>query len=413
MRRDGGKIDAVRSPASSDGLAAATIAAVAGSAEPRRYREPTNLDVLALHEAFADIVAIFQRFSYAEVVAHQIAKTRGNLETYNLLAQLAQQVGRAIGKRGALRDALGGIDKKTGQWKPKEANATLIQRTQDTHDRGAILVAAVFDAFVAIYQSRIADLLRIATGGTGVLPDGEIQPDLVGRLASEASDTAEHVLRMCIRAMDYCPPVDVTFGDYLRVLITADHDLYVDDPRHYRVAFIESFRRWGIYPKGMKALSEETLLWPQLRELLPRKGTLPLEACELRAPERVRPLEASMEPVADAPPTFGLLAPGVPRVMHTEIAISDGSLRRGVKPLVISMDWDLRTNRQDVWKVMKNIARVFHIWLTKGGGQQYAALFGLVLEPSRGHPTSAWLLRPRETEGCGRVTDTFQGRRDS
>ena len=78
------------------------------------------------------------------------------------------------------------------------------------HSRGAILVGAVFDAFIAIYNSRIADLLRIYTGGTGVLPSGAIHPDLVNRLADEAAKSASHVLNMCIRAVDYLPPVDVT-----------------------------------------------------------------------------------------------------------------------------------------------------------------------------------------------------------
>ena len=34
---------------------------------------------------------------------------------------------------------------------------------------------------------------------------------------------------MCLRAFEYLPPVDVTFGDYLRALVTADRDLYRED----------------------------------------------------------------------------------------------------------------------------------------------------------------------------------------
>ncbi len=30
------------------------------------------------------------------------------------------------------------------------------------------------------------------------------------------------MLNTCIRALDYCPPVDITFGDYLRAIITAE-----------------------------------------------------------------------------------------------------------------------------------------------------------------------------------------------
>jgi hypothetical protein len=66
---------------------------------------------------------------------------------------------------------------------------------------------------------------------------------------------------MCIRALDYCPPVDITFGDYLRALITADRDVVVDDTRRYRLAFIDAFRQHGIFPRNLRSLSEESLTW--------------------------------------------------------------------------------------------------------------------------------------------------------
>jgi hypothetical protein len=227
----------------------------------RRFIEPTNVDVWALHEGFSDIVALFQHFSYPEVLYDQIAKTRGELDKQNLLGQLAYQFGQAIGRYGALRSAIGRVDPETQEWIPEKPDPTKILNTTEPHERGAILVAAVFDAFLIIYKRRIADLLRIATGGSGLLPPGEIHPDLVKRLAAEASKTARHILNMCIRAMDYCPPVDVDFGDYLRALITADADLVKDDPYHYRLAVIEAFRRRGIYPSGINNLTEENLLW--------------------------------------------------------------------------------------------------------------------------------------------------------
>lgn len=225
------------------------------------FLEPTNADVLAFHEAFADIVALFQHFSFPEVLEHQIARTRGDLSSENLLSQLATQFGLARGTHGALRDAIGRIDKDTGTWVPHPVDPTELDRTHEVHGRGAILVAAVFDAFLSIYRARSRDLLRIATGGTGVLPQGELNHDLVGRLAQEAAKSATHVLNMCIRALDYCPPVDLTFGEYLRALITADLDLVAVDEHNYRVAFIEAFRRRGIYPNDVRTLSEQSLRW--------------------------------------------------------------------------------------------------------------------------------------------------------
>ena len=133
------------------------------------------------------------------------------------------------------------------------------QTILEPHARGSILVAAVFEAFISIYKNRVADLLRIATGGSGILPEGEIHPDLVDRLADEAAKSAQHILNMCIRALDYCPPVDITFGDYLRGIITADFDILYEDSHYYRLAFIDAFRRRGIYPVGIRTLSEDSL----------------------------------------------------------------------------------------------------------------------------------------------------------
>jgi hypothetical protein len=231
------------------------------------YNEPSNPDVLAFHEAFADIVALFQHFTFPEVLKHQIAKTRGDLASQNLLGQLAQEFGSAIGSYGSLRDAIGVIDPETKKWKLKDPDPSDYESTQEPHQRGSILVAAVFEAFLSIYKNQVADLLRIATNGTGVLQEGELHPDLVNRLAEEAAACSQRILGMCIRALDYCPPVDITFGEYLRGIITADLDTMGDERHTYRLAFIDGFRRRGIYPKGIKALSVDSLAYPFVPKL--------------------------------------------------------------------------------------------------------------------------------------------------
>jgi hypothetical protein len=227
----------------------------------RRFVEPSNPDVLALHEAFADVVALFQHFTFPDVLRQQIAQTRGDLAGQNLLGQLARQFGEAIGRGGALRDALGDVDPATGVWAPRKPDPAAYANAVEPHERGAILVAAVFDAFLSIYKSRVADLLRIATGGSGVLPAGELHPDLVNRLAREAAKSAGHVLTMCVRALDYCPPVDVTFGEYLRALVTTDAEAVRYDDRGYRAAMVEAFRRRGLYPPEVQSLAADGLRW--------------------------------------------------------------------------------------------------------------------------------------------------------
>ena len=228
----------------------------------RRFNEATNPDVLAFHEAFADIVALMQHFTIPELLESEISRTRGDIETESTLGMLAVQFGQASGGRGALRNAIGRIE--NGVWVRNQPDPAELRTRLTPHGRGAILVAAVFDAFIAIYKMRTADLFRIYTGGTGVLQSGAIHPDMVARLAGEATKAADHVLDMCIRALDYLPPIDVTFFEYLRALITADFDL-VADGHEYRVAFVEAFRRRGIYPQSVdetpRTLSVDTLRW--------------------------------------------------------------------------------------------------------------------------------------------------------
>ena len=239
------------------------------------FMEPTSADSLAFHEAFADIVALFQHFLFKEPLQEMIRLTGGQifrdvvapenrpgksgplfqaeLTTDNPLVALAVQFGEAMGMRKALRSALG-----------TPPNSKELEKYFEPHKRGSILVAAVFDAFFSIYVRRTSDLMRIARaggmGGSGGLSD-DLHPDLVNRLAETATKTATHFLNICIRALDYCPPVDILFGDFLRAMITSDHDLFPDDRYGYRAALIDAFRSRGIVPENVSSYSEESLIW--------------------------------------------------------------------------------------------------------------------------------------------------------
>jgi hypothetical protein len=102
-----------------------------------------NREALAFHEAFADIVALLQHFSFAEVLEHQIAHTRGDLTSENLLGQLATQFGHARGMRGALRDAIGYYDKDKKKWVKREPDPYAVISTDEVHALGAMVVSPV------------------------------------------------------------------------------------------------------------------------------------------------------------------------------------------------------------------------------------------------------------------------------
>lgn len=238
----------------------------------RHFIEPSSLDTLAFHEAFADLVAIFQHFSYKEVVLTAIRKWRGSLEQAELLTNLAQQFGHTEAG-AAVRSA---IDVKSDTETPAFYDPSL-----EPHKLGSILVSAVFEAFITVFKRKTARYIRLATQGTGVLPkEGELPAELQNILAEKASRLASQFLSICIRAVDYCPPVDVRFGDYLRALITADYNLVPDDPWAYREALIDAFRRRRLHPREVTSYSEEDLLWRPTQKPLP--CIAPLSFAELK-----------------------------------------------------------------------------------------------------------------------------------
>lgn len=219
---------------------------------------PTNPDVFAFHEAFADLIAIFQRFTYDDVVRAGIRASRGDVANA-LFTDLASQFGHALGLGKALRTAVPGQEQQYGN-------------SDEPHERGQVLVAAVFEAFATVFKRKSSLALRLATNGTGELPPGQLPELLVTELSNTARALAAQFLSICIRAVDYCPPVDLTFGEYLRAIITADVDLVPDDPWCYREALIGAFQRRGIYPSGERTLSERTLRW--------RPPEAPIPPCE-------------------------------------------------------------------------------------------------------------------------------------
>jgi hypothetical protein len=261
----------------------------------------TNPDVLAFHEAFADIVALLSRFQMKEIVASQIASTRGVLSSANILGQLGREFGIATGRFQSLRAYLGRymeefervtrrdpisryatdeeIEKAVQEaqesrtyhrktvWEKTVPDPRKLGEAEDAHARGAILVAAIYGALVSIYETRAVRLLRLAGATDGSGRASDLSPELIDLLAEQLTRSAMQVLHMCIRAIDYLPPTDITFGEYLRAILTADFDLVPEDRLHYRVAFIESFRNWGIKLEDVRSSSEDSLLWQKLNPL--------------------------------------------------------------------------------------------------------------------------------------------------
>jgi hypothetical protein len=225
---------------------------------------PTSPDVDGFHEGFSDLVALFQRFTYRDLVKKGIAEAKGEV-TSRLLVDLARQFGAATtdGKT-PMRTAFltpGSLDEEV----PK---AQRYRPGLEAHDMGAVLMRAVFDAYRYIFDEKTKQLRSLAAEGAR-LPEA-----LIDLLAGEAVRLAGQFLTLLIRAVDYCPPVDLRLGEYLRAIVTADFDLVPDDPWGYREAIVRGFRRHGVQVDDVIDLTESALLWrgPERRLRVPNMG---------------------------------------------------------------------------------------------------------------------------------------------
>ena len=231
------------------------------------FSVPTNPDVPAFHEGFADLVALFLHFSYPGVVEQAIRDSRGAVARGSLLSDLAREFGYAGSKgghRAALRSAIDvdGIVAFDSDVPPGDGPPLLCYDPElEPHRLGSVLVSAVFEAFVTVVRRKGDRLFRIANLDARNVGQLQLSDEMVRALAQEAADVAGRFLDICIRAIDYCPPVDMELGEYLRALVTADSDLVADDKWGYREALMRSFRRRQIFPHHVEFMTEDAVRW--------------------------------------------------------------------------------------------------------------------------------------------------------
>jgi hypothetical protein len=225
-----------------------------------RFTDPSSPDQAGFHEGFADVVALLSVYSLRDIVGtllkgdYASKKTRKTSPLISpnklkvealkesVLLGLADQMGAEMfGIRGGRADAL----RRSVNLKPmKRGEYEALEEFQEPHRRGEILVAAILNAFLRVWRARID---KLEHGREGADLDLEM-------VVEQGADAADQLLTMAIRALDYSPPTDIQFSDYLSALLTADKELVPDDSKyHYRELLRESFAQYGIYPASVNS----------------------------------------------------------------------------------------------------------------------------------------------------------------
>ena len=221
-----------------------------------RYTDASSPQQAGFHEGFADIVALLSILASPAIIekvvdlglprakADQISRASVSVEALKKsgLFGLAQQMGAELaGVHGhALRRSV---------CLPPDKNYLTGGDCDEAHSCGEVLVAAVLNAFVTIWVKRLAEL------------GDELKLDRT-RAAQEGAELADHLLNVCIRAIDYCPPTDIEFGDFASALLTVDAELNPDDSKYeLRANLLAAFESYGIQPTSQGLPGRQTGSW--------------------------------------------------------------------------------------------------------------------------------------------------------
>jgi len=211
-----------------------------------RYLEQAHPDQAGFHEGFADVIALLSAMTVPDLMQQVLLALdaehfagdrlikRSSLAVDTLgelvLLRLAEQFGEELsGVRGRpLRRSLELFSKDIDIHDPE---------FQEAHRRGELLVAAMLQMFLSAWLERLAN------------SGDRLGPVNVGQAAEEANELAELMLDLAIKALDYAPPIDLQFGDFLSALLTSDQEIRPDDSKYnLRAQALKWFRRLGIVP---------------------------------------------------------------------------------------------------------------------------------------------------------------------
>ena len=216
-----------------------------------KFMAPSSPDQAALHEAFADIVALLSVFSLPEVVANLIKQgiedddaPAGFIHKSVLSSERLKKtalLGLAEDMRADASEARVNALRRSVEIEP---DRNILRRLEfgEEHRRGEVLVAGVMRAFLSTWVDRIKSL-----------GDPRNANSLVGveRVAEEGADIADILLTMVIRGIDYTPPIHITFGDFLSAILTADTEVRADDDRYnMRRHLTTEMAAYGIEPSS-------------------------------------------------------------------------------------------------------------------------------------------------------------------
>lgn len=184
------------------------------------YLENTGIQVSAFHEFIADLTAILSAMRSNNLRKKLAKVTEGDLKKAKSLADLAEEFAQEVTGRKYLRSALN-PDKMEN-----------VREGFSPHSCSQVLTGAMFDIMTRIAANYMEMQNKKGKKHT----------------PSEALWYAiDRFRRVALQPLDYCPPVDICYEDYVNAVFARDCLTNPDDPHEYRKIMREVFE-WRDIP---------------------------------------------------------------------------------------------------------------------------------------------------------------------
>jgi hypothetical protein len=206
------------------------------------YNEVCSPETAGFHEYFGDAIAMLASLNNRAIAMEVTRGAPARLTAKNVVSAIASEFGAAI-------HGLPDEDYLRGAWNKRKMRD--LRGTYEEHDWSEILTGVYYDLLQYLYVRNLKEL----TQGSGRKKQNQQQA--IRALFRAANQTANVMLR----AIDYCPPVDLRYDEYARALLRADEVAYPSDPYGVRAELRRIFRQRGLQPSQEDSRTRGDILY--------------------------------------------------------------------------------------------------------------------------------------------------------
>jgi hypothetical protein len=194
------------------------------------YNGLSSIQTAAFHEFIADLTAILSILRNNDVRKYVADATKGDFSQRNIIHDIAEQFGEDIS-----REIYGAAARPYLRTAQNDLTMKDVEDNWSPYDCSLVMTGGMFEILtLMIFKNH---------------PDEETKKTKTW-WRTPVWKATNHFTRLALRALDFCPSVDIQFIDYIRAILHADKLAYPVDKKDYRRIVREVFHRRGFCSKS-------------------------------------------------------------------------------------------------------------------------------------------------------------------